>query len=145
MLIPHDTTILLVDGAHARILRNAGNEATPELQLLDERAQKNPPNRAMATDAPGRSFGSAVPRRSAYPDADYHERGEAAFGLETLEMLDALGRSRMPLILIAPPRMLATLRKALAHGKHPPVLAEIAKDHVQSDLTTLLRVLRDHR
>jgi len=110
MLIPHDTTILVVDGGHMQVLRNRGVDAMPELELLYEQAMKNPPSRAMGTDAPGRSFGSAAPTRSAYADADYHQRKEDRFGKEALQAVASLGRQDRPLIVIAPPHMLGVLR-----------------------------------
>lgn len=110
MLIPHDTTILVVDGGHVQVLRNRGADATPELELLYEQTMKKPPSRAMATDAPGRSFSSAAPTRSAYADADYHQRWEDRFGHEASRAVASLGRQDRPLIVIAPPRILGVLR-----------------------------------
>jgi protein required for attachment to host cells len=145
MLIPHDTTILVVDGGHVQVLRNRGTDAAPELELLHEQAMKNPPSRAMATDAPGRSFGSAVPTRSAYADADYHQRREDRFGQEALQAVASLGRQDRPLILIAPPRMLGVLRSDLDPTMQGHILAEIAKDFAQRHATDILKLLRSHQ
>lgn len=145
MLIPHDTTILVVDGGHVQVLRNRGTDAAPELELLHEQAMKNPPSRAMATDAPGRSFGSAVSKRSAYADTDYHQRREDRFGHEALATVASLGRQNRPLILIAPPRMLGTLRDELDAEVEGQILAEIAKDYAQRDAGDILKLLQSHQ
>lgn len=145
MPIPHDTTILVVDGGHLQVLRNRGTDAAPELELLHEQAMKNPPSRAMGTDAPGRSFGSAVPKRSAYADADYHQRREDRFGHQALETVASLGRQDRPLILIAPPHMLGVLREDLDSKAQGRVLAEIAKDFAQRNADEILKLLRSHR
>lgn len=145
MLIPHDTTILVVDGGHMQVLRNRGVDAMPELELLYEQAMKNPPSRAMGTDAPGRSFGSAAPTRSAYADADYHQRKEDRFGKEALQAVASLGRQDRPLIVIAPPHMLGVLRGDLNPTMQGHILAEIAKDFAQRDAADILVLLRSHQ
>lgn len=145
MLIPHNATILVVDGSHMKVLRNRGTDAAPKLELLHERAMENPPSRAMGTDAPGRSFGSAVPGRSAYSGTDYHQRKEDRFGREALQTIQDLGRQNLPLILITPPHMLGVLRGDLEHAKQIPVLAEIAKDFAQRDSTDILDLLQSHQ
>ncbi|WP_404477668.1 host attachment protein [Novosphingobium sp. BL-52-GroH] len=145
MLIPHDATILVVDGGHLQVLRNRGTDAAPELELLHEQAMKNPPSRAMGTDAPGRSFGSAVPKRSTYGEADYHQRREDRFGHRALGTVASLGRQDGPLILIAPPHMLGVLREDLDPRVQDRVVAEIAKDFAQRDADDILKLLRSHQ
>ena len=145
MLIPHDTTILVADGGHMQVLRNRGTDAMPELELLHEQAMKNPPNRAMGTEAPGRSFGSAVPKRSAYAGADYHQRREDRFGHEALQAVASLDRQDTPLIVIAPPRMLGMLRGDLNAKMQSHILAEIARDFAQRDAADILELLRSHQ
>jgi len=145
MLIPHDTTILVVDGGHMQVLRNRGSDAAPELELLHEQAMKNPPNRAMGADAPGRSFSSAAPGRSAYADTDYHQRREDRFGHAALRALISLDRQDAPLILIAPPRMLGMLRDEFDPKMRSHIVAEIAKDLAQHDTGEILEWLRTHQ
>ncbi|WP_257538433.1 host attachment protein [Sphingobium sp. CFD-1] len=145
MLITHDTTILVVDGGHVQVFRNRGTDAAPELELLHEQAMKNPPSRAMATDAPGRSFGSAAPTRSAYADADYHQRWQDRFGQEALRAVASLGRQDRPLIVIAPPRMLGVLRGDLDPKMQNHILAEIAKDFAQRGDGDILALLQSHQ
>lgn len=144
MLIPHDTTILVVDGSHMQLLRNRGTDRAPDLELLHEQAMKNPPSRAMGTSAPGRSFGSAVPSRSAYENADRHQRREDDFGHAALQVLASLHREDAPLILIAPPHMLGALRSELDPKRHTHILAEIAKDFAQRDVPDILALLRSY-
>ncbi|AMK22907.1 MULTISPECIES: baeRF12 domain-containing protein [Sphingomonadaceae] len=145
MLIPHDTTILVVDGSHMQVLRNRGTDAAPDLELLKEQTIRNPPTSAMGTSAPGRSFGSAVPKRSAYQNSDLHQRREDRFGHAALQAIASLNREDAPLILIAPPHMLGTLRSELDPKRHAQILAEIAKDFAQRDAPDILALLRSYQ
>jgi len=87
MLVPHGALILVVDGSRMQLLRNRGKDSAPELELLTDREQSDPPTRALATDGPGRAFESVGSARHAYASADYHQQREDRFGKKALAAL----------------------------------------------------------
>lgn len=128
MLTPHGALILVVDGGRMQLLRNAGSEVSPNLQLLRERHLRNPGDHILARDAPGRSFQSATPHRSSYQSRDHHEAHKDRFGQDALEEAIAAAGDKTPLVVIAPPHMLGSLRASLKGGRRANIAAEIAKD-----------------
>ena len=128
MLIPHGTLILVVDGGRMIVLSNRGNEAAFDLEVLQEKSLINPPSRLLTTDAPGRSFASSGPRRSAYPDGDVHQRREDHFGRDAMVLLRSLAGDDAHMILIAPPHMLGDIRAHQYPAMQHRILAEVDKD-----------------
>jgi protein required for attachment to host cells len=117
-----------------RLLRNGGKDNAPVLESLTEKAQTDPPTRALASDRPGRSFESAGSTRHAYATTDYHQQREDRFGKKALALLQGDGHKDAPVILIAPPHMLGELRSARDAQIKRRTFAEIDKDltHLQA-------------
>ena len=110
MILPHDMLVLTVNGQNARLLRNIGSATDPRFDIVAERHGENPPDRELVADRPGRAFASGAPNRHAYQEASAHDRNEMMFALEALELLDLADEGSGPLVLIAPPPTLGTLR-----------------------------------
>ena len=145
MLIPHGTLILAVDGGHLRVLRNHGSDAAPALELLREQKLKNPASHVLEEDSPGRSFSSVGPGRSAFEAPDLHQRREDRFGHEAAELIASLAGEDLPVILIAPPRMLGQLRYERDPKFEHRIIAEINKDYAQRSPADILDMLRDYQ
>lgn len=128
MLIPHGAHILVCDGGHMQLLRNAGRELEPRLEPIAERALKNPATHVLSDDAPGRRFESAGVGGSAYVTVDEHQKREDAFGADALALTAARIEPDTPLIVIAPPRMLGLLRKRMPASLARQVIREFDKD-----------------
>ena len=128
MLVPHGALILVVDGSRMQLLRNRGKDSAPELELLTDREQSDPPTRMLAADGPGRAFESVGSARHAYASADYHQQREDRFGKKALAALHNHGDKDAPIILIAPPHMLGELRNARDAEIERRTIAEIDKD-----------------
>lgn len=145
MIVPHGTLTLVIDGGGLRLLRNSDREPGIRLDLIEQRTFHNPPNRSLISDGPGRSFESASPARHAYAAPDHHRQREERFARDAVEMLREWAGRTVPVILVAPPRMLGILRARLDKGLAGDVIAEIDKDLADSSPEELIDVLRNHQ
>ena len=142
--VPHDALILVGDGEKALFLRNKGHAMRPDLVIEEVIASDNPATREQGADRPGRAAGPVGgARRSAMEQTDWHRLGETRFATDIARSLRdyALAGRFEALVLIAPPRVLGALRKAL----HPDVARrtslEIPKGltaHPREDIQALL-------
>jgi protein required for attachment to host cells len=139
VIIPQDTYVFVGDGQKALVLRNAGSAFAPDLRTEQVFADQNPPTHEQGTDRPGRSFSSVGFGRSSVSQTDWHELEEHRFAHEVASTLDRIVRERKVkrLIVVAPPRALADLRKAFSDDVKTKIVAEIDKDltkHPVSDI-----------
>lgn len=139
--IPRGTLVIVCDARKALLLRNARGATAPYLEL--ERMIEAPPNPASAaqgSDRPGRTQNVIGPT-SAMETTDWHDAAEAAFARAVADAIPLPRLVRDGVILVAPPRMLAALRKSLGDEHRRHVLAEVDKDltrHPVPDITRLL-------
>ncbi|MFY9699879.1 MAG: host attachment family protein [Rhodoplanes sp.] len=128
--IPHDAFVFVGDGRKALFLRNEGDEKFLNLKTERVLRDQNPPTREQGSDQPGRAFASVGARRSAVEDTDWHELEEQRFAHVIADALQRLVRERKvkELVVIAPPRTLAELRRAFHSEVKNRIVAEIDKD-----------------
>jgi protein required for attachment to host cells len=129
--IPHDAIIFVGDGRKALFLRNAGDEKFPNLKTEQVFAEENPPTREQGTDRPGRGAeSSGTHRRTSMDQTDWHHLEEHRFTERVAAALeDAVRRSRAPaVVIVAPPKTLADLRRAFHADVQKKIVAEIGKD-----------------
>ncbi len=140
------TWVVIADGARARIVATEG-PGTGLVPLREmESAASRTPTRELGVERPGRAFESAdVMRHAIEPRVDWHRFEKQQFARDIAAIVDgALGRRRFDtLVLVAPPRTLGDLRKALAPGTRAKVTAELAKDLTNVPLHALPRYLGD--
>jgi protein required for attachment to host cells len=141
--IPHDGYVFVGDGRKALLLRNEGDADYPNLKTERVFAQDNPPTREQGTDKPGRSYASVGGRRSAMEQADWHELEEQRFAKDVAETLQTLvlERSIEALVIAAPPKILAELRKSMHQEVEKRVIAEVDKDLTNQPLHEIEKVL----
>ena len=103
MLVPHGALVLVLDGAHVRLLRNRGRDFAPDLEAV-------PSDRL-------RRCGT---------------RTDQGHGIDRVREIIAAIRPLIaggaPLILVAPPDALGALRAELQRAARRHVVAEVAKD-----------------
>lgn len=128
MLIPHGTLILVIDGSRMLLLRNRGTNTSPTLETIEQDKIDNPATHVLGSEAPGRAFESGGVARHSYAAPDLHQRREDRFGEDMLEPLRQHASDGAPVILIAPPHMLGTLRAACDHPLDKQIIAEFDKD-----------------
>jgi protein required for attachment to host cells len=90
----------------------------------------NPPTHEQGTDRPGRAFSSVGHGRSSLEPTDWHDIEAHKFADHVAAALERLVRERgvAKLVIAAPPRTLAELRKAFHADMQHRIIAEIAKD-----------------
>lgn len=128
--IPAKTLILVGDGRKALFLRNYGTASEPELKVETVFTQDNPPMHEQVSDRAGRTISGADRRHGGLEKGDWHEFEEARFARTMAETLDQLVRSHSAksIIIVAPPRTLAELRKACHQDVKDCVISELPKD-----------------
>jgi protein required for attachment to host cells len=129
--IPHDAVVFVGDGRKALFLRNDGDDKFPNLKTERVFVEENPPTHEQGTDRPGRTSQSAGTHRSgSVGQTDWHHLEEHRFTARVVEALETLVRSRKvpALVIVAPPRTLADLRRDLHPDVKKRVVAEIDKD-----------------
>jgi len=141
--IPAGALIMVGDGRQARFLRNTG---TPRhVALLTEHVMEteNPPTHEQGSDRPGRYMASNGARRGALEQTDWHQLAEERFAAEIADELHHMRHARKfeSLVVIAPPRMLGSLRAALHPDVSSRVIAELAKDLTCRPLPELAKLL----
>jgi protein required for attachment to host cells len=142
--LPHDALVFIGDGRKALFLRNAGDEKFPDLRAERVFAEENPPTHEQGTDRPGRGVESGgTHRRSSIEQTDWHHLEEHRFAERVAKALEDVVRTRhVPALLIAaPPKTLADLRKAFHADVKAKIVAEVDKDltkHPVSEIETHL-------
>jgi protein required for attachment to host cells len=128
--IPHNAYVFVGDGCKALVLRNEGDEKSPNLKTERVFVDHDPPTHEQGTDRPGRAYSSVGPGRSSVTQTDWHKLEEQKFAHEVASTLEKLVRDGKikALIVVAPPRALADLRKAFHDDVKKTIVAEINKD-----------------
>ena len=141
--IPAGALVLIADGRQARFLRNKGTPRQVELSLERALEIHNPPTRDQGTDRPGRYMGSDGSNRGAYEQTDWHRLAEEQFAVEIATTLHRMHQAREleDLVVIAPPRMLGSLRAAFHPQVTARVVAEVTKELTSRSLPDLEALL----
>ena len=143
-----DARILVCDGRKALILRNDGPAGSPQLSVEREIHAPSPSHHSgdLGSDRPGRSAqrqGAQLGPRSAVEEVDFHSQEEEKFVREALADFAAhCERNNVQeIVLIAPPRALAVLRKAGSKALFERVVGEIDKDLTRHTVEDIARTL----
>jgi protein required for attachment to host cells len=142
--LPHQAWILVGDGRKALVLRNEGDPAHPNLktaQVID--GGRVPPTSELGTDKPGRAVNARDGRRSGMAQTDWHDIAEQRFAgdiAQALEVRHAKGDIDA-LVVVAPPRTLAELRRSFSDGLRSKIIAEVDKDLTKHPVHEIERLL----
>jgi protein required for attachment to host cells len=129
MKIPHDSVVLVADGAKMLFFRNEGDDQFLRLVVEDAEQQRDDYDRDIKSDAAGR-----MPRttggNAAVGEADFHRQAEDRFARAAAETLNrrALAGSFDALVVVAPPATLGELRKHYHKETAKRLTGELAKD-----------------
>ncbi|HTZ01063.1 MAG TPA: host attachment family protein [Xanthobacteraceae bacterium] len=128
--VPHNAYVFVGDGRKALVLRNEGDAQHLDLKTERVFADDNPATHEQGSDRPGRSHSSVGPGRSSVTQTDWHDLEEHKFAREVAATLEKMVRERNVehLIVVAPPRALADLRKAFHDDVKKKIVAELDKD-----------------
>jgi protein required for attachment to host cells len=127
--LEHGIWLLVADGEKALFLRNRGDALYPDLEVVREMHDENAPTREQGTDRPGRYFDGANVHKSGFQETDWHRIGKERFAEEIAERLYKLAHRGAydKIVLVAPPTVLGTLRKALHKEVDARIAGEIPK------------------
>lgn len=143
--IPYNALVLVGDGARALLFRNSGTPMNPKLAVEKQFEHSNPPTREQGTDRPPRGpqgFG-----RGNIDQSDWHELNEHRFATEIAEKLYHMAHANrfQHLIIVAPPKVLGSLRKSLHKEVLDRVGAEVPKELAASPVRDIERELSSWR
>ncbi|WP_456640268.1 baeRF12 domain-containing protein [Bradyrhizobium sp. USDA 10063] len=128
--IPHDAIVFVGDGRKALFLRNEGDEKFLNLKTERVLQNSNPSTREQGSDRPGRISKADSGQRSAVEASDWHELAEHQFVRQVAAAAEQLVRDgkAKALIVVAPPRALAELRRAFHADVKRHIIAEFDQD-----------------
>ena len=118
------------DGRKALLLLNEGDGLKPRLKVQQAFKDENPPTHEQGSDKPGRALSRTQPNRSAMEQTDWHDLEKHRFARAVAGALDRFLRELQTerLVIVAPPRTLADLRRSFTPAVQKSIVAELAKD-----------------
>jgi protein required for attachment to host cells len=142
MIVPPKVIVLVADGGRMLLLRNDGDAEAPDLTVIAHRDGVAPPDRDLFNDAPGRTFQSHGPGRSAYESGSLHDALERAFLAAAAQTLgDHVGADTPGIIVVADPVSLGYLRQHYPPAARARLLAELSRDFTSMPTTSIARHL----
>jgi len=148
MRIPHDSYVLVADGAKMLFFRNEGDADNPNLTVIAAEQQADHYDRDIKTDQAGQKPGSpGSGGGSTAGEADFHAQAEQRFAVEAADRINraALANAFEQLIIVAPPKTLGELRKHYHKQVEGRITAEIAKDLTGHPVDRIEAVLQNYR
>lgn len=139
----HGLWVVVADGEKALILRNEGDAQYPNLSVMREMKEENPPTRQQGSDRPGRYNDGPNVHRSAVEDTDWHRLGKERFADEIAELLYRFAHRGDfdRIVLVAPPLVLGEMRKKLHKEVEDRVEGEIAKTLTNHPISEIEKIL----
>lgn len=147
MRIPHDSYVLVADGAKMLFFRNEGDADNLNLTVLAAEQQADLYDRDIKTDTAGQKPAGVGPGGSTAGEADFHRQAEDQFAAEAAERINraALANEFERLIIVAPPKTLGELRKHYHKQVQGRIAAEIAKDLTGHPVDRIESVLQNYQ
>ena len=144
MQIPHNSVILVADGRKSLFFRNEGDADFPNLSVVEKDSHPNPAHHEQASDLAGMSMKTTDGRGGSMEEVDFHQQEEDRFAAETAAMLKerALRNEYDTLVVVAPPRTLGELRKHYHKEVERRLVAEVAKDLVNTPVAEIEKILQ---
>lgn len=142
MLVPHDTYVLVADGAKMLFFRNEGDADDLDLKVVLADQQRDAADHDLKTDAPGRMPGGYLA-----DEADFHQQAEDRFAVDAATMLNraALDGTFQKLIVIASPKTLGELRHHYHKETSARLLAEVPKDLANHPVDKIEIALKNYK
>ncbi len=139
-----ETRLLVCDGRKALFIRNGGPAAKPAFTVEQEMHETGASHTAdLGADEPGR-LGNAFGPRSSIEGTDWHQAAEDAFVRRAVDAFTALcdANDVREVVLVAPPRALATIRKIAGKSLHDRVIGEIDKDLTKHPVHEIEKIVK---
>ena len=130
MPLPNQALVLVLDGRKILFFRNHGDENQIDLRTEAHDEREDRKDRDLKTDAPGAQGQSAGYGRDTMDETDFHQQEEDRWIRDAAEELKAraLRNDFDALAIVAPPKALGVLRKALHKEVERRVVATVNKE-----------------
>ena len=145
--VRHGAWVVIGDGKKALVLHNEGDAELLNLRRVSVRETDNAATRDQGTDAPGRTSNPAHGGNSSISQTDWHQIEEDRFAASLAQDINAAAREQLfkDLVVVAPPRTLAELRKEFAKDTQKRIVGELAKDYTHHTIPEIETLLLSHR
>ncbi len=146
MPLPHNALILVADGRKMLFFRNHGDENQIDLRTEAHEARNERKDRDIKTDAPGtvkQSFGYG---HSTYEEPNFQRQEEDRWIRDAAEELKAraLRNDFDALAVVAPPRALGVLKKALHKEVERRIVCTVNKEMSGRPIPDIEALLNGH-
>ena len=138
--------VMVGDGKKALFLHNEGDHELLNLRRLDVEQQVNPATRDQGTDAPGRGHSATGTRSGGRGGTDSHQTEEDRSPAHVAERINAAAHDNgfKEIVIVAPPKCLAEIRRDLSAEAQKRVVCEIAKDYTHHPIPEIEKLLAAH-
>ncbi|MCW6506538.1 host attachment family protein [Lichenifustis flavocetrariae] len=145
--VRHGAWIVIGDGKKALVLHNEGDAELLNLRRVSVRESDNPATRDQGSDQPGRASASVGTAGSAMEQTDWHQIEADRFAAALAEDINTAAREQLfkELIVVAPPKTLAELRREFGKDTQKRIVGELAKDYTHHTIPEIESLLLTHR
>ena len=144
--VHHGAWVLVGDGKKALFLNNEGDAELLNLRRISVREQVNPATHLQGTDAPGRGSAPSGIRHGAMGETDWHQIEENHFAATLAGEVNKAASENgfKEIVIVAPPKCLAEIRRDLSPDAKRRVVAEIPKDYTHHPIPEIEKLLAAH-
>jgi protein required for attachment to host cells len=145
--VKHGAWVVIGDGHKALVLHNDGDADLLNLRRVSVRENDNPATRMQGADHPGRASAPAGLTPGVVEQTDWHQIEEDRFASSLAHDLNDAAREQRfkELVVVAPPKTLAELRREFDKETQKRIVAEIPKDYTHHTIPDIEKLLRSHR
>jgi protein required for attachment to host cells len=142
-VLTNGTWVLVADGEKALFLRNLTDAENPNLKIVREEEQENPPSREQGTDKAGRMQDTGVQQMSAMQETDWHQLAEDRFADDLADLLYKMAHrhSFERIVICAAPKVLGEIRHKMHKEVESRVVGEVPKDLTNHPRDEMERIL----
>ena len=138
--------VMVGDGKKALFLHNEGDDELLNLRRLDVEEKNNPATRDQGSDAPGRGHSPTGTRGGSMGGTDFHQVEEDRFAAHVAGRINAAAHENgfKEIVIVAPPKCLAEIRRDLSPEAQRRVVCEIPKDYTHHPIPEIEKLLAGH-
>jgi len=146
MPLPHNALVLVADGRKILFFRNHGDENQIDLRMEAHDARDDRKDREIKTDAPGTTRQSFGFGRSTYDEPDFQQQEADRWIKDAADELKTrvLRNDFDALAIIAPPKSLGVLKKALHKEVERRVVCTVNKEMSGRPIPDIEALLNGH-
>ena len=146
MPLPHNALVLVADGRKMLLFRNHGDESQIDLRTEAHDAREDRKDREIKTDAPGTVKQSLGSGHSTYEEPDFHQQEEDRWIKDAADELRTrvLRNDFDALAIVAPPKALGVLKKALHKEVERRIVCTVDKEMTGRPVPDIEALLNGH-